>query len=112
MGKQLVHGVTVSNVGLCKKKVRVSLQPRQTGLFEGYVVIAVEVIHTDDMLALGQKTLGAVHADETGAAGDEGSGGKVHAGGSAGPDVRGGCQSSHTRCVRARVNEEGLKAAR
>ena len=63
-GKQLGHALAVSHIQFHKAEVGMRTQLLQTGVFECHIVVAVEVVDTDDGHALLQQTLGAMHADK------------------------------------------------
>ena len=59
---------------------RQGLQPGQTGLLEGGVVVGIEVIEPHHSLAALEQRLGDGGADEAGGAGEEGDHGEVGSG--------------------------------
>ena len=69
-GKQAVDRCAVGDVDLVEREVRVLelLQPRE---LQVDVVVLVEVVEPDDVVAAREQALRDVHADETGGAGDE-----------------------------------------
>mgnify|MGYP006904172913 CR=1 FL=1 len=70
--EQRAHGGAVRHVQALKRKARVWQQALQARLLQGHVVIGVKVVYTHHALAPRQQGLRAMHADEAGAAGDQG----------------------------------------
>ena len=69
------HRRRVGQVDAVEFEVLVGPQSRQARLFQGRVVVVVEVVDPDHPMALGQQALADMHADEAGGAGDQDSGG-------------------------------------
>src|SRR5882757_6430722 len=57
--------VAVGKIGLYEMKIVLSLQPRQTSELEIDVIIIVEVIEADDVIAAGKQGPCGLRADET-----------------------------------------------
>jgi len=70
-GKQRVQARGIGNVAFGEGKARVGAELCQPGMLQARVVVRVEVVDADDLIAALQQLLGHVHADEAGAAGDE-----------------------------------------
>lgn len=69
-GEQRLHRLGFGNIHLDEVKIRQRLQPRQARLFQGYLIVAVEVINPDHGMPGGAQRLGHIKTDESGCAGD------------------------------------------
>src|SRR5690606_27797744 len=65
------HRRAVGQVGLHVGVARMVLEARQPRLLQGDVVVVVEVVEADDLVAARQQHLRDMTADEAGSAGDE-----------------------------------------
>ena len=65
------HPRFAREIHLGELEARVVVEDDQALLFEGRVVVVVQVVHADDAAAFVEEALGEVEADETGGAGDE-----------------------------------------
>jgi hypothetical protein len=78
--EQRLHPGAVGHVQALEAKARLRRQPGQPGLLERRVVVVVEVVDADHLVAARQQALGHVHADEAGRAGDQDFHGRPRAG--------------------------------
>ena len=69
--KQRGHAGTVGHVELDEIKAGLGRQTRQPVMLERRVVIVVQIIQADHLIAACQQQLADMHADEAGRAGDE-----------------------------------------
>ena len=69
--EELRHARTVGHVELDEAEALVRRQPRQPGLLEADVVVVVEVVEADDLIAARQQAQRGGHADEAGGAGEQ-----------------------------------------
>jgi hypothetical protein len=70
-GEQRRDAVAVRHVHLREAEVRVRREPREPVGLERRVVVVVQVVQADDLVAAREQDLAHVHADESGRAGDE-----------------------------------------
>jgi len=68
---QGLHAGAVGHVHLHEAEARVRLQPGKARLLEGGVVVVVQVVEADHLVAAREQAQRGVHADKTGSAGDE-----------------------------------------
>ena len=66
LGEDALDRRTIGQVGRDVRVPRQRLQPRQAGVLERGVVVVVEVVEADDLVAAGEEELGDVGADEAG----------------------------------------------
>ena len=66
-----LHGAAIGDVEALEGEIPETLEQRQPRLLQVDVVIVVEVVDADDLIAALEQGLGGVKADETGRAGDE-----------------------------------------
>ena len=75
LGLELVKAAAqqraVGQVAVDEAEPVARVQARQARLFQRRVVVAVEVVVADDLVAVGQQPLGGVVTDEAGGTGDE-----------------------------------------
>src|SRR5688572_18158982 len=71
LGEHAFDLAAVGEVGLDELKAVVALQLRKPGVLEIDVVIVVDVVEADDLVAARQQGPGGLRADETGDAGYE-----------------------------------------
>ncbi len=69
--EQFRHSLAVGNVQLLEPEAGKCLELRNAGRFQPRIVIGVEVVEADDVIAVRQQAPRNVHADEPGRAGDE-----------------------------------------
>ena len=69
--EQRLHGRAVGEVDPLEPESLLRLEPREAGLLERGVVVRVEVVEADDLVAARQQPFGDVVADEARGAGDE-----------------------------------------
>lgn len=69
--KQRVQRRIVGHIGLHETEARQRLQLRQPRLLERRVVVVVQVVQAQHLVAPRQQQLGDVHADEASGAGEE-----------------------------------------
>ena len=79
-GEQLGHARAVREVELDEAEPRQLLQQLEPRELEAHVVVVVEVVEPDDLVAALEELAGRVVADEAGGAGDEEFHGKVISG--------------------------------
>jgi len=70
-GKECDRGRPVGQVSPDKTERGMTLQPLQAGLFQGNVVVIVQIVAADYAVAAGKEALGQMVADESGSAGDK-----------------------------------------
>ena len=68
-GEQLRHRGLVGEVDAGETKPGVTVQPLEPGPLQGGIVVVVQVIESDDLIAARQQALADVVADEAGGAG-------------------------------------------
>ena len=71
LGKQVGHALPVRHIELYKAEVGVWAQLGEAGMLERHVVVVVEVVDANHGHALLKQSLGAMHADKAGTAGDQ-----------------------------------------
>ena len=70
--KQRMHGVAVGDIDLLESEVALTAQAVQARVLQADVIVGIEVIDAHHPFAALQQSLRAMHADEAGAAGDQG----------------------------------------
>jgi hypothetical protein len=70
-GEEGFHLAAVGEVDAGGGEAIVCLEAFESRLLEGRVVVVVEVVEADNVVAIGEESFGKVVADETGGAGDE-----------------------------------------
>src|SRR5215210_4565306 len=71
LGKQLTHRLTIRDVELHEIKTRMLAQDSQPRPLQGGVVVAVEIVQTDDVTAFRQQLARSVKPDEAGRTRDQ-----------------------------------------
>src|SRR5579862_5051376 len=71
LGKQRLRCFAIGEIGLHEMELRLSIQDIEARLFQRRIVIIVDAVEADDLLAKRKQSLRNVKADETGSAGDE-----------------------------------------
>src|SRR5258706_13496297 len=71
VGKNLPDRLLIRDVELDETKTRAGSELREARLFQAYVVVAVQVVQADDLIAAREQLQRAMHADEPGRAGQQ-----------------------------------------
>ena len=69
--KQISHGIAVADVNLMKIELYVGFQLCKARLFQGHIIIIIEIINTDDIFTAFKQTQCAMHTNKPGSAGDK-----------------------------------------
>src|ERR1035437_1331055 len=70
-GKQACHSRRIGNIHMHKVEVGVGFQTFKTSQLEFWIVVIIEVVESNNLVATIQKLTRNVHADKTGYSGDE-----------------------------------------
>jgi len=68
--EQPLHGIPVSDVGAQEMKILFLSEHGQPRLFQGYVIVGIQVVDAGYGIAMFKQAAGQVKADEAGGAGD------------------------------------------
>jgi hypothetical protein len=69
--KQLRHRLAVGDVHLLESEIRKCLELGNASRFQARIIIGIEIIYPDDIIALRQQATSDMHANEAGCAGDQ-----------------------------------------
>jgi hypothetical protein len=71
LGEERCHAVSIGEIEPGEPKGGMRRQLSQTRLFQGWIVVGIEVVQADDRVPFPQQPVRDMVADETGRAGDE-----------------------------------------
>ena len=71
LGEQSINGDAILQTGLDESEAGARRQFRKPGLLQCHVIVGIEIVEADDLVAAVQQRLGRVKSDETRNAGDE-----------------------------------------
>jgi hypothetical protein len=70
-GEQFRHRIAIGDVHLLEPEARRCLELGNASRFQAGIIIRIEIVETDDVIALRQQATSDMHADEAGRAGDQ-----------------------------------------
>jgi len=71
IGKQPLHSLPVRQVQADKAELTVPFEPREACFLEAHIVVTVQIVNTDDRVAVGKKTFAQMKTDKPRGSGNE-----------------------------------------
>ena len=71
IGKQPLHSFPIRQVQADKAELKVRFEPCEACFFEAHIVVTVQIVNTNDRMAVGKKTFAQMKSDEPRGSGNE-----------------------------------------